>query len=166
MIRIPVVVLVVLALCASVLAEGVPTTSPQVVVLPPSIDYGQAFGWLQPYVIAFASALVAAAGSWLVYIVQRFTGLKIDQTLSDTYIKNAQNQAGALIAKGFVKIKEDGKVQVDNPALAAAANDLLRAVPDAASRFDLKPHDVADKIVAMIPQVPAAAAATAPKIAG
>lgn len=137
-------------------AEAVNGVPPVKTVTTTTIDYGQAFGWLQPYVISFAGALITAAGAWVTYLVQKWTGLKIDQTLSQGYILNAQNQASALIAKGFVIIRENGKVDIQSHALAEAANDLLKAVPDAAARFELKPSEVAEKIVAMVPQVPAA----------
>lgn len=143
------------------------TGQPVVVHVPTSIDYGQAFGWLQPYVVSVAGSLLALIASWIMYQAQKWLGIKIDKDQADVYLRAATNQASALIAKGFVKIAENGRVEVNNTALAGAANELLRSVPDAAAHFSLenKPEVVAQKIVAMIPQVPAAAATVAPAIA-
>lgn len=146
------VVLILVMLCEPALAEVVPAT-PVVVVPPPgAVDYGQAFGWLQPYVIGIASTLIMAAGGWLAKRFSDLTGVQIDAAMRDAYLTAAKNQAALLIAKGFVEIKDNGKVVIPNSALAAAANDLLSKIPDAAAHFDLdhKTKDVQDKIEAMI----------------
>lgn len=131
--------------------------TPIILQTSPTIDYGQAFGFLQPYVIALASSLFAAILAWISYLLQKYTGIKIDQSQADVYLRAAKNQAASLIADGFVKIEQNGKVTVSNAALAGAANEMLKAIPDAAAHFNVTPEAAAKKIVDMVPQVPAAA---------
>lgn len=126
---------------------------PTVTTTTTAIDYGQAFGWLQPYVISFVGTLLTAAATWIVFLVNKWLGIKIDKDQADVYLRAAKNQASSLIADGFVKIRENGKVEVNNPALAAAANDLLKSVPDAAGHFNVQIDDAMKKIVDMVPTV-------------
>lgn len=139
-------------------------TAAPVVVVPPGgsiINVGGVFGPLiEPYVNSLIGAMLTALATWILWFVKNKIGINIDQAQADVYLRAAKNQASALIAAGFVQIEKNGKVTVNNSALAAAANDLLKSVPDAASHFTLqnRPDDVAKKIVAMIPQVPAAPA--------
>lgn len=134
------------------LAQAVPATG--------TIDYGQAFGWLQPYVISFVGSLITALSAYVLWQIKTKLGINIDQDQADVYLRAAKNQAASLIAGGFVQIKEHGKVEISNTALAAAANDLLQAVPDATGHFGVQLEDAMKKIVAMVPQVPAAAVPT------
>lgn len=131
-----------------------------------TIDVGGSVQWLQPVVISFVTAVIGTVGTWVLYVVKQYTGIKIEQAQADVYIRAAQNQAASLIADGFVVIRENGKVEVPNAMLAAAGNDLLKSIPDAAAHFRLSLDEAMKKIVDMIPQVPAAPviiAATVPK---
>lgn len=142
----------------------VPVTVP-VTVAPAAgsvINVGGVFGpIIEPYVNSIVGAMLSALCAWIMWLIKTKLGVNIDQAQADVYLRAAKNQASALVAGGFVQIAEHGKVTVNSAALAGAANDLLSSVPDAASHFTLqnRPDDVAAKIVAMIPQVPAAAAA-------
>lgn len=121
------------------------------------INIGQAFSTaVAPYIDAIVQALIAALASWVLFKFKQKTGIDIDQGHRDAIVKALQNQAGALISAGAVKINGT-TVRVDNLALAKAANDLLAAVPDAAKHFGLTPDFVAGKIIATIPQTAAGA---------
>ena len=143
----------------------VPIVVNQAVTPPPAgsiVDIGAVFGpIIEPYVNSLVGLLLTSLMTWIMIQIKTKLGINIDQAQADTYLRAAKNQASSLIADGFVKIEQNGKVTVNNEALAAAANDLLKSVPDAAAHFTLtnKPDAVAAKIVDMIPQVPAHAAA-------
>lgn len=121
------------------------------------INIGQAFGdAVAPYVDAAANALILAlVGLALAWFKQK-TGLDVDQAHRDALVRALQNQAGSLIADGKVALQ--GKaIAVDNAALAKAANEALRSIPDAAKHFGLTPEYVAKRIVDAIPQTEAGA---------
>lgn len=121
------------------------------------INIGQAFGSvMQPYVDAAINALILAFVSWLGVVLKQKFDINIDQAHQAAWARAAQNQAGSLIADGFVKM--DGlKVNVNNQALATAARDAIASIPDAAAHLGLTPDYVAARITDMIPQIAAGA---------
>ena len=121
------------------------------------INIGQAFGdFLQPYVDAIANALVLALVGYLANELKKKWNIEVDKNQRDALTTFLQNQAGSLIADGMVKV-EGAKVNVDSTALASAANQVERHIPDAAKHFGLTPELVAAKIVDTIPQIAAGA---------
>lgn len=121
------------------------------------INVGQAFSdAVAPYVDAAVNALILAAVGWGLAWFRQKTGLEVDQAHRDALVTALQRQAGSLIADGEAKMS-GLKVTVGNAALAKAANEALRAVPDAAKHFGLTPENVAARIVDMIPQTTAGA---------
>ena len=134
-------------------------------VIPPApvqgggiIDIGQALGpFLQPYVDALAQALICSLVGWVLLVVKKKFNVTIDETHRDALITALQNQAGSLIADGFVKI-QNGKVTVPSVALAESANEVMAVIPDAAARLGVTPDYVAKRIVDVIPQTAAGAA--------
>jgi len=163
------------ALCCALLAPAlaqIPVNNPQVIAqatAPVSggvIDIGQALGpFLQPYVNAVVQGILAIIATWVVWILKTKLGINIDAAQRDALLIGAQRQAASLVADGFVKIEQNGKVSVDKPALAAAANAMLAAVPDAAKHFGIESPDVvAGRIVDALPHVPAVAQAQASAI--
>lgn len=122
-----------------------------------AINIGQAFGdAVQPYVDAIVQALIAALVSWVLFKIKQRTGVEIDQGHRDALVTALQNQAGSLIADGFVKI-ESGKITIPSGTLADAATEVLQTLPDAAKHFGLTPDYVAKRIVDAIPQIAAGA---------
>lgn len=160
-------VAVVAALVAVPALAQIPINGPAVMAQPTQaggvINIGQAFGPLvQPYVDAAVQALIAALGAWVVWILKTKLGINIDEQHRDALVSAAQRQASSLVADGFVKIEQNGKVAVDSAALANAANAALLAVPDAAKHFDIEsPAAFAQRIVDALPHVPAIAGAQA-----
>lgn len=125
------------------------------------IDVGQAFSdVLQPYINATVNALILALVGWAFAWFRKKTGIEVDKQQRDALTTFLQNQAGSLIADGMVHV-EGKKVNVDNEALARAANEIFTRIPDAAKHFGLTPenvgHAVADRIVDAIPQIAAGA---------
>lgn len=158
-------------LCAAPALAQMPVNTPSVIVQPaaPSggvINIGQALGpLLQPYVDAIVQALIVTLAGWVVWILKSKLGINVDAGHRDALVAAAQRQASSLVADGFVKIEQGGKISVDNAALANAANAMLSAVPDAAKHFQIDdPQKMAGRIVDALPQVPAVAQAQAASI--
>lgn len=121
------------------------------------VDVGQAFSTIAaPYINAAVNALILAGVSYLAVILKQRWNINIDQGHRDALVRALQNQAGSLIADGMVKVSGT-KVEVDSPALASAANEVLAVIPDAAQHLGLTPDYVAKRIVDFIPQTAAGA---------
>jgi hypothetical protein len=130
------------------------------------LNIGQAFGpFLQPYVDATVQGLIAALGGWVVWILKTKLGINVDAQHRDAIISAVQRQASSLVADGFVKIDQSGKIQIDNPSLYYSAQAAMAAVPDAVKHFGLTPQALADRIVDALPHVPSVAGAQATVIA-
>lgn len=121
------------------------------------IDVGQIFSEaVQPWVGEIVNCLILAAVGWFgTWLRTRFK-VELDQKQRDALSTFLQNQAGALIASGDVKMK-GVTVAVNSPMLAAAANQAAMRIPDAMKHFGLIPQVIADKIVEAIPQIEAGA---------
>lgn len=140
---------------------GVPT---YVLPAPPAqggsiIDVGQALGpFLQPYVDALVQAAIAAFVGWLGLILRKKFNIQIDEGSRNALTTALQNQAASLIADGFVKVEQNGKISVDDKFLAASANEIMAVIPDAAKRLGFTPEYLTKRIVDSIPQTAAGAA--------
>lgn len=122
------------------------------------IDISPAFAeWLQPYVQSITNALIAAAIGYALTWMRTHWKVNLDDKQRAVITASLQNQASSLIADGKVKIS-GGKVDIGSDALAAAAADLMRRVPEATSHFGLTPEFVASRIVDAVPQIAAGAA--------
>lgn len=142
-------------------AIGGPVGPPTIVVPPAKgsgfISIGRPFGdFLEPYIDAAVQALIAALISWVCWKIKEKTGVEIDQKHQEILTKALSNQAGSLIADGLVKV-EGEKISVPNEHLAAAADEVMKVVPDVAKHFGLTPDYVAARIVDTIPQIAAGA---------
>jgi len=146
-------------------AVGGPVGSPTYVAPPSSgvINVGQALGpFVQPYVDALVNLLIAAGVTYLGNLLRKKLNVQTDEAHRDALITALQNQAGSLIADGFVKFEKNGKITVQNDqALVNAANEVLHVVPDAAKRLNLNPDYVARRIIDTLPQIAAGAALAA-----
>jgi hypothetical protein len=142
-------------------AIGGPIGSPTFVVPQKQggvINVGQAFSEVaEPYVNAAINALILAVLGWAFAVFKQKTGIAIDQGHRDALVRALQNQAGSLIDDGFVRV-EGATVTVPNEQLAAAANEIIAVLPDAAAHFGLTPEYVAKRIIDFIPQTTAGAA--------
>lgn len=112
--------------------------------------------WLQPYIDSITNLLIYAALGWAANWMRTHWKIDLDEKQRAAIVTALQNQAGSLIADGKVKIT-GGKIDVHNDALANAANELMRSVPDAAKHFGVTPDYVAARIVDTIPQIAAGA---------
>lgn len=149
-------ILAAAAVSVAVLAAPVAHAAP--------IEIGQAFGTaLQPYIDAAVQALIAALVGWVLILAKNKLNVSIDDSRRDAVVTFLKRQASSLLADGAVKLK-GVKIEVDNAALANAANKALDAIPDALKHFNLSPAALQERIVDMLPKEPAVAAAQATAI--
>lgn len=126
-----------------------------------SIDIGQAFSEsLQPYINAVVTALITAMVGWVLALAAKYFNVQVEADHREALTLFLQRKASGLVADGAVKLKGI-RIEVDNAALAAAANTALAAIPQAMSWFNLTPDKVAQMIVDLIPKQPAIAEAQA-----
>jgi hypothetical protein len=126
-----------------------------------SIDIGQAInGSLQEVINGVVTALIAALVGWAAIVVKNKFNIDIEAKHREAITAFVQRQASSLIAMGAVKL--DGvKVEVQNAALADAANKALAAIPDALKFFGITPASIQQRIIDMLPKEPAVAQAQA-----
>lgn len=124
------------------------------------IDVGQDFGSWQPFVNTLVGGLLSAGLSWLGYLLHKKFNITITAEQRDALQTALMNQASSLIADGAASLKGK-KIEVSDPKLAQAVDELKKSVPAAVKFFNLDTPDgqkaLADKIVDKIPQVPAGA---------
>lgn len=122
------------------------------------INIGQSLGpAFQPIVDDVVNALIVSFAGWICWLAKNKLNISIDAGHRDALVRALQNQAGSLIADGFVKV-QGAKITVPTQQLAEAANEVLAVIPDAAARLGLTQDYVAKRIIDMIPQTPAGAA--------
>jgi hypothetical protein len=126
-----------------------------------SVDIGQALnGSLQEIINGIVTALIAALVGWVAIVVKNKFNIDIEAKHREALTAFLQRQASSLVAMGAVKL--DGvKVEVQNAALADAANKALSAIPDALKFFGITPASIQQRIVDMLPKEPAVAQAQA-----
>jgi hypothetical protein len=146
---------VLAALAASLLVVAAPAA------FAASIDIGQAInGSLQEIINGVVTALIAGLVGWVAIVVKNKFNIDIEAKHREAITAFVQRQASSLIAMGAVKL--DGvKVEVQNAALADAANKALAAIPDALAFFGITPASIQQRIIDMLPKEPAVAAAQA-----
>ncbi|WP_441255898.1 hypothetical protein [Tardiphaga sp. 285_C5_N1_2] len=106
------------------------------------------------------TALIAGLFGWVAIVVKNKFNIDIEAKHREAITAFVQRQASSLIAMGAVKL--DGiKVEVQNAALADAANKALAAIPDALKFFGITPASIQQRIIDMLPKEPAVAQAQA-----
>lgn len=126
-----------------------------------SIEIGQALnGSLQEVINAVVTAAIAALVGWVLMVVKAKFNVDIEAQNRAALTAFLQRQASSLIAMGAVKLNGI-KVEVQNQALADAANMALAAIPDALKFFGLTPASLQQRIIDLLPKEPAVAQAQA-----
>jgi len=126
-----------------------------------SIDIGQALnGSLQEIINGVVTGAIAAFVSLLGYLAQKYFKISIEAGHRDVLTAFLNRQASSLVAAGAVKL-EGVKIEVQNQALADAANQALAMIPGALSFFGLTPAKIQQMIVDMIPKQPSISQAQA-----
>lgn len=126
-----------------------------------TIDFGPIVAsGLSELVTSVVVALISVAIGWVLYIVKNKFSIDIEATHRDALKSFLERQARSLVADGATKLS-GVKVEVSSPALAAAANAGLTAVPGALKFFKLTPERIGPMIIDALPQVPSVAQAQA-----
>jgi hypothetical protein len=116
------------------------------------ISVGQAFGVWKPYIDAAISAAAFAAVGFVVFYVNKMTGLKIEDSQREALQTALTNAAGLVVNQLGNKL--DGKVITSgHQAIDQAVNYVLKSAPQAVERFALSPAELREKIIAKVPQV-------------
>jgi hypothetical protein len=126
-----------------------------------SIDIGQTInGSLQEIIIGVVTALVAGLVGW--------GGRRREEQIQHRHRGQASRGDHGIRPAAGVEPDCDGcrqldgvKVEVQNAALADAANRALAAIPDALAFFGITPASIQQRIIDMLPKEPAVAAAQA-----
>ena len=96
-----------------------------------SIDIGQALnGSLQDVINGAVTALITAAVGWLAWLARSKFNIDIEARHREALTAFLQRQASGLVAQGAVKLS-GVKIEVQNQALADAANQALAMIPGA-----------------------------------
>lgn len=126
-----------------------------------SIDVGSAItGSLQEIITTAVTTLVAALIGWIAMVAKKKWNIDIEAAQREALTTFLQRQASSLVAAGAVKLN-GVKIEVQNEALAAAANTAFQAIPGVLKFFDLTPVRIQQMIVDFIPKQPAVAQAAA-----
>jgi len=121
-----------------------------------TISLGPVLGFAQPFVDALVSGVITVLVGWVLYVIKQKTSISIDDSMRDAFLTWAKGQASSLVADGAVKVS-GLKVDVHSQALSLAANTIFKLIPDAQKHFGITPELAAQKIVDMLPHVPAVA---------
>lgn len=125
------------------------------------INIGSALtGSLQDIISAAVTAGIALLVGWLSMVAKNKFNIDIEARHREALTAFLQRQASSLVAMGSVQLN-GVKVEVQNEALAAAANTALQAIPGALAFFGLTPAKIQQMILDHLPAQPAVAAAAA-----
>lgn len=117
------------------------------------IDIKPLIDGLLPYIVSALGGIIVLIGGLITTWLKRKWNIDIDQAHRNAWQQAAQNAAGALIAKGAVKIEGNGTVSVKSAEMAQVINTVAQRVPEAIAHFGFTPDDIQHLIVAKIPQV-------------
>lgn len=119
---------------------------------PTAIDVGGIFGAWKPYVVELVQIAALAIVGLLAELMRRQFNLTIEAKHREALQTAITNAAGLALNKLGNSLQ--GKtVEVGSPAVAAAANYVGKAAPEALKKFGIGPEDLREKIVAKIPQI-------------
>lgn len=119
---------------------------------------------LLPYILSAVGAVIVAVGGLAITVINKFgkrVGFEIDQQARDSLLASANNAAAGLIAKGAVKIEENGKITVPDNLLTQVAKEIVeKRAPDSIKQLDVKPEDVKNRIIEQVAKITAPVAST------
>lgn len=117
-----------------------------------SVDIGGFWTALLPYIASAVGGLITFLVGWVLVLVKSKLGLSIDDSMRASQQTAATNATGLVLNKLGNTL--NGKtVDVGNVLVADAVNYVMKAAPDAIAHFGLTPDAIAQKILALLPQV-------------
>lgn len=117
-----------------------------------TVDGGSLFGVLRPYVVELVGVAVAAVIGILAELARRRFGLDIEARHRAS-LQAAITGAAGLALNQLGNSIQGKTIDVKHAAIADAVNYVLKSAPDALAKFGLGPQEIAEKIVAKIPQI-------------
>lgn len=117
-----------------------------------TIAVGDIWSGVVPYIIATIGAVITFLVGWVLNLLKTKLGVSIDDSMRASLQTAATNAAG-LVLNQLGNQLSGTKIDVGNQFVADAVNYVLKAAPDAVAHFGLTPDAIAQKILALLPQV-------------
>ena len=129
-----------------------------------TVSIGDLWTGVVPYITAAIGAVITFLTGWVLMLIKTKLGLSIDDSMRASLQTAATNAAGLVLGKLGNNL-QGVKVDLRNEFIADAVNYVIKAAPDAIAHFGLTPDMIAQKILALLPQVAntTVTATTAPK---
>jgi hypothetical protein len=117
-----------------------------------TVDAGTIYTALLPYLVAAVGAVISVLVGWVLMLAKSKLGISIDDSMRSSLQTAATNAAGLVLNK--VGNTLAGKsIDVKHAAIQEAVLYVVKNAPDALAHFGLSPDQVAEKILALLPQV-------------
>lgn len=116
---------------------------------------------LMPYVITALGAVIVGLGGFAVAALRKYTGIIVQQASVDKFDKQATMWAGKWVSQAAVDWATQS-VDVHNPFVAGAANDVIAHFADDAATLGITQDKVKDMILGKIGALQAQALSTTP----
>jgi hypothetical protein len=116
------------------------TNSTSVIAAAPIVDA------LRPIISAVVTTIIGLAVTFGVALLSRWTGVALQSTFVDSLRQAAQTEAGVLVAEAADNLSSRS-IPVASPAVAAAANRIAAAMPEAVKAVGMTP-DALGRLVA------------------
>ncbi|WP_424630048.1 hypothetical protein [Bradyrhizobium sp. SYSU BS000235] len=136
------------ALCAAVLCVAVSSAARA----DTTIAVGDIWSDVVPYIVAAIGAVITFLVGWVLNLLKTKLGVSIDDSMRASLQTAATNAAG-LVLNQLGNQLQGVKVDVKSALIADAVNYVIKAAPDAIAHFGLTPDAIAQKILALLPQV-------------
>jgi hypothetical protein len=117
-----------------------------------TIAVGDIWSGVLPYIVAAIGAVITFLVGWVLNLLKTKLGVSIDDSMRASLQTAATNAAG-LVLNQLGNQLSGTKIDVGNQFVADAVNYVLKAAPDAVAHFGLTPDAIAQKILALLPQV-------------
>ena len=101
---------------------------------------------LRPIISAVVTTIIGLAVTFGVALLSRWTGVTLQSTYVDSLRQAAQTEAGVLVAEAADNLSSRS-IAVASPAVAAAANRIAAAMPEAVKAVGMTP-DALGRLVA------------------
>ena len=116
------------------------------------------FTQVQPVLVDVLGTILAGVFAWAAVYAKAHFQASYVKLAQDVFQKALEQGAGLALTQLPPTTSPNGALTVSHPAVQAAVEYVQKAVPDAIRDFNLKPFDIAEKIVAKIGVLTAPAA--------
>lgn len=117
-----------------------------------TVSAGDVYSAMLPYFASAVGAVITFLVGWVLMLAKSKLGISIDDSMRSSLQTAATNAAG--LALNSLDNTLSGKtIDVKHPAIAEAVLYVVKNAPDAMAHFGLSPDQIAQKILALLPQV-------------